>query len=158
MPITVTQAKVDTRNAVNAMADRLHTDLTTLLSPYQGKKIIKATPYRGWIAKLKPFMDAKQEAAQSCGYRLCFSFSNSFIGCELDRTVPVPGTSGVEYVKAYFSVATVNNDGVLSHVHTGPLGYRTDYSVDEVNAKFARIDELRAQMRELQSEVREFAR
>lgn len=158
MPITVTQAEVDTRNAVNTMANRLHAELTTLLAPHLGKKIIKATPYRGWIAKLKPLMDAKQEAAQACGYRLVFSFGASYLACELDRTVPVPGTSGVEYVKAYFTFATLGEEGVLSHVHTGPLGCRADYTVDEVNAKFARIDELQAQLRELQSEVREFAR
>jgi hypothetical protein len=158
MPITVTQAEVDTRNAVNAMAERLHAELTTLLAPYQGKKIIKTTPYRGWIAKLKPLMDAKQDAAQSCGYRLVFSFGTGWLACELDRTVPIPGTSAVEYVKTYFTFASVDDAGILSHVHTGPLGHRTDYSVEEVNTTFARIEELQSQLRDLQSEVREFTR
>jgi hypothetical protein len=158
MPITVTQAKVDTRNAVNTMAERLHAELTTLLAPYQGKKIVKSTPYLGWIAKLKPLMDAKQGAAQSCGYRLVFSFGSTYIYCELDRTVPIPGSYGVEYVKTHFTLASVDDAGILSQVHTGPLGRRTDYSVDEVNATFARIGELQEQLSELQSEVREFAR
>lgn len=146
---------VQARNELNALANRLQTEIRNSLWTRLGKKVIKVTPYKNWIAPLQTSMRLIQLPSQR--HTLTFQFTDYTIWAELQTYYDVPGQSSIQYVKQVFLIGELEGGTILTKLVEPNLNpYRTDYTVEEVAGAFDRIEALKAEVQELQSQVREF--
>ena len=146
---------VQARNDLNALANRLQNEIRNSLWTRLGKKVVKVTPYKNWIAPLQISMGLIQLPSQR--HRLTFQFTDYTVWAELQTYYDVPGQSSVEYVKQVFLIGDLEGGTILTKLVEPNLNpYRTDYTVEEVASAFDRIEALKAEIQELQSQVREF--
>ena len=148
---------VKARNDLNALANRLQTEIRNSLWTRLGRKVVKVTPYKNWIAPLQTSIRLIQLPSQR--HTLHFQFYDWSIFGELQTYYDVPGQSYVEYVKQEFYIGRLEGGTILTGLVEPNLNpYRTDYTVEEVAGAFDRIEALKAEVQELQSQVREFLR
>lgn len=149
--------QVATRNKVNSKANYVCTYLLNLLARYEGKKIIKFTPYKTFTAQIKKEIDQLQQQLAEQKFRLSFYFGHGSISAELDTTYPVSECS-VNYVKQDFYLANyVCETGVLSKIYD-IHSFRADYTEEEIINKRERLAFLDREMSELQGELNRFNR
>jgi hypothetical protein len=149
------QRKVDTRNRVNAKANELQAEFAKLLLSFVGKKVIKETPYRSWTKRVVEVIEVLTSGAGYLdGCCLVFDFYDYNVWGTLTCTYRV-SESTVEYVKRDFLVCTLNGD-LLHGCSEAANPARTDYTVDEVIAKFTELEELEAKVNEVKSQLLEF--
>lgn len=146
---------VQARNDLNALANRLQNEIRRTLWTRLGKKVVKVTPYKNWIAPLQISMGLIQLPSQR--HRLTFQFTEQLVWAELQTYYEVPGQSSVEYVKQTFLIGDLEDGTILTKLVEPDLNpYRTDYTVEEVAGAFDRIRELESEAQNLRSQVREF--
>ena len=147
--------EVATRNKVNAKANYLSQVLRELFAEFEGKKIVKFTPYKYFTAKITKRIDEIKKQAAEEGFRLWFNIQHGSISAELDTTYRRDDVS-VNYVKQYFYLASYTGDSGLMLKTYNAADFRTDYTDAEILAKREQINKLDAAMRELKSDIREF--
>lgn len=146
---------VKARNELNALANRLQTEIRNSLWTRLGKKVVKVTPYKNWIAPLQTSIGLIQLPSQR--HTLSFQFTDYSVWAELQTYYDVPGQSSVQYVKLRFHIGRLEDGTILTELVEPNLNpYRTDYTVEEVAGALDRIEALKEEVQELQSQVREF--
>lgn len=150
------QRKVDTRNKVNTKANELQAEFTKLLQPFVGKKVIKVTPYTTWTKQVAKALDAVT-FGPDFAFRLVYNFCSYSVYAEIDTTYRIDEHS-VNYVKQEFCVCRLdgNCDGVTLTSLPDLANFRTDYTAEEVIEKRAKLAELQAELRAVESDLREF--
>jgi trans-aconitate methyltransferase len=149
--------QVATRNKVNSKANYVCTYLLDLFARYEGKRIVKFTPYKTFTAQIKKEIYQLQQRLAEQKFRLIFDFGCGFISAELDTTYPVSEYS-VNYVKQVLCLASYACEtGVVNKLHD-IHSFRSDYTEQEIINKRERLAFLDREMSELQGELRRFNR
>lgn len=148
---------VSTRNQVNVMANELRVHFKNILGPYTGKKVIKVTPYKYWVKSIEPASHNLRDWMQEEGFRLTFTFGDSCIFANLDKTYKNSEHS-VNYVKQEFTIALIR-DCILEDCERF-IGdkFRIDYTAEEIAETRKQIRDLESQISQLKSNIREFTR
>lgn len=145
--------QVDARNRLNAKANELASLLQEVLKPYLGSKVIKMTPYKNWTKKVDDELRKSTTMLHECGYRLTYNIHEYVVFVNLDTTYHNTRET-VGYLKVQFRLCSLTGDQ-LSAVN--PITeQRTDYTVEEVAEKRAKLLKLEKQVYELKGELREF--
>jgi hypothetical protein len=154
--------RVATRNLVNAKANELQTEFRNLLAPFINKKVIKVTPYSTWTKQVAQVLDTVTSRPDFAGphtgrFRLVYIFCAYSVYAEIDTTYRIDEHS-VNYVKQEFCVCRLdgNCDGVTLTSLPDLANFRTDYTAEEIIEKRAKLAELQAELRTVESELREF--
>jgi hypothetical protein len=154
--------KVDTRNMVNAKANELQAEFRNLLAPFINKKVIKVTPYSTWTKQVAQVLDTVTSRPDFAGphtgrFRLVYTFCAYSVYAEIDTTYRIDECS-VNYVKQEFCVCRLdgNCDGVTLTSLPDLANFRTDYTAEEIIERRAKLAELQAELRTVESELREF--
>jgi hypothetical protein len=154
--------RVATRNLVNAKANELQAEFRNLLAPFINKKVIKVTPYSTWTKQVAQVLDTVTSRPDFAGphtgrFRLVYNFCAYSVYAEIDTTYRIDEHS-VNYVKQEFCVCRLdgNCDGVTLTSLPDLANFRTDYTAEEIIEKRAKLAELQAELRAVESELREF--
>lgn len=151
------ELQVATRNKVNAKANYVCSYLLDLFAKYEGKKIVKFTPYKSFTAQIKKEIEQLQQQVYEQKFRLSFYIGHGSISAELDTTYPVSEYS-VNYVKQDFYLARyVCETGVVNKLYDFH-SFRSDYTEQEIVDKRKRLAFLDREMSELQGELNRFNR
>jgi hypothetical protein len=152
--------QVDARNRLNAKVNELAPLLQEVLKPYIGSKVIKVTPYRNWTKKVDEALEKVTSGLPGFrsdlhGYRVTYDICGYNVYITLDTTYRNVGEA-VGYLKVELCLCSLTGDQ-LSAVN--PITERrTDYTMEEVAEKRAKLLELEDQVNALKSELREFSR
>jgi len=148
--------RVEAVNKVNGYAKRLQNQIVEILTPYQGKKIVKASgSYPELIAKITM-------PEQEKGFRYWFRISEWRIDVELDATYRTSGESedchSVAYVKQSIHICTLLNGTELKEITDGKYtnALREDFSFIEVWNARKQIAELNDQIGRLEISISQF--
>lgn len=154
LPTHTLHLEVEARNSLNALAISLQGEIRRTLSVYEGKKVVKTTPYPGWTARVKIGMDLIPLPDR---HHLYYTFTERRVWADLKTWYEIPGQSGVNYVKQEFFIGEL--EGGTHLVSLGePASFRTDYTVEEVKAAWERARQLEEEASALRSQIREFLR
>lgn len=146
---------VSTRNQVNVMANELRLHFKDILKPYIGKKVVKVTPYKYWLKSIEPKTRNLQNWMHEQGFRLTFTFCNSCIFANLDKTYKV-SEQRVDFVKQEFTIALIR-DCILEDCEKFICDkFRIDYTSEEITETRKQISDLESQISQLKSNIREF--
>jgi hypothetical protein len=147
--------QVDARNRLNAKANELAPLLQEVLKPCIGSKVIKVTPYRSWTKKVADELRKSTEELHECGYRLTYNIYEYNVFATVDTTYRNVGET-VGYLEVEFCLCSLTGDRLSA---VDPITERrTDYTMEEVAEKRAKLLELEKQVNGLKSELREFSR
>ena len=147
-------AHIETRNTVNAACIEVQAKMQEILRPYIGGKAIKHTPYKSWIAKIKPQVQALQDDFQARKIRVVFDFFSSVSAC-VDTYYPEPGSdSAVRYVKGYVWLCSLDGDCVQAL--TKPATMRTDYTHEGICSTIDKISSLETEISALKQTLGDF--
>jgi hypothetical protein len=147
------ERKIQTRNLVNAEANKLYSLINEALADKVGEKVIKFTPHKTWTVKIRKIIDDIISESESNGFRIWFQFGLDWVWLCIDKTYKTSEAS-VGYVKQ--DVFLCNLDGdifVADDRKTCEL--RTDYTLDEFVSVQAEIRELEEKLSALKNQVRE---
>jgi hypothetical protein len=164
--------RVATRNLVNAKANELQAEFRNLLAPWLlrtvtslpfiDKKVVKVMPYSTWTKQVAQVLDTVTSRPDFAGphtgrFRLVYNFCAYSVYAEIDTTYRIDEHS-VNYVKQEFCVCRLdgNCDGVTLTSLPDLANFRTDYTAEEIIEKRAKLAELQAELRAVESELREF--
>lgn len=147
---TITAARIDARNRINAEANRLADTIARLLMPWVGRKVYKTTGGGGWVASLKTTMYGLQRPA---GFRLSYEVGVYALWAHLDLFSLNTG-----YVKRSFWIGDIGEGGVLTELRSKPLNARTDYSLEAAQATQDRITALEVELAALRGDLAELWR
>jgi hypothetical protein len=150
------QLQVATRNKVNSKANYIRKYMQDFLAQYEGKKIIRVTPYKTWTKKIEHELQEFEKALVSQKFRIWFYFGEYDIRANLDATYSV-SDHGVNYVKQEFYICSLDKD-LLKGFNKNVEDFRTDYTEEEVVSTREKIKLLDGQVRALESQIREFER
>jgi len=162
-------AKVRAHNKVNARANELHPELLEMFRPFVGKKILTQS---GFVAKLKPQIDALRERERGRGRFDLYSHSTSYsLTFSLKAWESYQGEEhGGSYAEAYINVGELGRLGATNGEHCDtprdalaslielPPNVRTDYSAEEVRELRAKAQALADQAREAESALYPFGK
>lgn len=155
--------KVATRNLVNAKANELQLEFRKVLEPFIGKKVIKATPCRSWTKQLAQAVCEQTSVRDFAGpiegsFRLVWNFGVYSVYAEIDTIYRIDEVS-VNYVKKEFCVCWLDGNCDRTVLTSLPdlVSFRTDYTVEEIVERRAKLTELQAKVRAVESELAEFS-
>ena len=145
--------EVQHRNEVNHWANVLRDTIKEVLVPYGGNKVIKLTPYKGWIKKLA---DQLKGIYFPENYTLVYNFSSDYtVYAELNTHYLVPGSNWSRRVTQRLYICSIVDLTHLEEVRPCEL-FRTDYTVDEIVSAREEIRSLESRVSELKSQIFEF--
>jgi hypothetical protein len=164
-------AKVRAYNKVNARAMELQPELLAMFRPFVGKKILTNS---GFVAKLRPLIDALREREQQPG-RGRFQFWTGSTSYTLTFTLKAwESYNGEQYGGAYAEATLyVGELGRAGATHGGhcdvardclaslneePLALRTDYSAEQVRALRKAAQEAEEKAREAEHALSPFGK
>lgn len=159
------------RNAVNLKTNQVQKELIEFFRPFVGKKVRTISGYGGWSKKgcvvegpLNLYLDDLRDE----GYRVICHSSAGSLSFEIDTTyrydtIDYRGREdhSTSYVKAEFYVGSWDEStGKLNKVYEDEKiqPRKTDWTVEELAATRKKIKEMRDELRDLESSVREFDR
>ena len=151
------QLEVDTRNRVNQVANDFRIEAQRTLWAFQGRKVVKVTPYRTWTSRVRSHLDLIRLPE---GFRLVWEMGyGRRIYANLDATYPMPGGHGVQYVKQDMFVCLLEADEVTLSAESLKLeDFRTDYTVTEIQQAWDQARKHEEAASALRSQIREFLR
>jgi hypothetical protein len=146
--------RVETRNKLNATAKELQMDIFKILEPYIGKKIIKHSPYTGWIAKINEQISNLHEKYREQNISFHFAFGSCSVHVEVNTyyTSPTdPHDRG--YVKTGFAVCELDGDKMKDFI----TSYNPkNYNFAEIKETIEKITTLENEIIELRSKIAQF--
>jgi hypothetical protein len=146
--------EVQHRNEVNHWANALRVTIKEVLEPYGGDKVIKFTPYKGWIKKLA---DQLKGICLPKNYTLVYNFSSDkTVYAELKTHYRAPCGDWVNYVSQEFYICSIVDSTHLEEVFRPCKLFRTDYTVDEIVSAREEIRSLESRVSQLKSQISEF--
>lgn len=153
--------EIAARNLLNEKSIELRESLREMLIPaYIGKKIVKTTPYKSWVAQVRDKVASVEKEigvgliGNTAKFRSSYTFGSYAIWCDIDLNYPVG--QGVHYVKREFTICTLSGFCLADDSDTKVKNPRTDYTFDEVYGKIIELDEYKAKVSEIESEFRDF--
>jgi hypothetical protein len=147
------ELKIQTRNLVNAEANKLQALINDALADKVGEKVIKFNPHKSWTVKTKKIIDDIICESEANGFRIWFQFSLNWVWLCIDKAYKTSEVS-VDYVKQDVFLCNLN-DGILLADDRKTCELRTDYTLDEFVSAQAEIRELEEKLSALKSQIRE---
>ena len=155
------------RNAVNLKTTQVQKELIEFFRPFIGKKVRTISGYGGWSKLVKKELDLYfSDLWNSERYRVICHSSCGSLWFEIDTTyqydtIDYKGREdhSTDYVKAEFYVGSWDEStGNLNKVYEDEKIKlrKTDWTVEELAATRKKIKEMREELRDLESSVREF--
>lgn len=150
------ERKIQTRNLVNAEANKLYSLINEALADKVGEKVIKFTPYKTWTVKIRKIIDDIISESESNGFRIWFQFGLDWAWLCIDKTYRI-NDSVCDYVKQEVFLCKFNSD-ILVADDRKTCEFRTDYTLNEYDSAQAEIKELESKLSALKSQIRELTR
>ena len=155
------------RNAVNLKTNQVQKELIEFFKPFVGKKVRTISGYGGWSKLVKRELELYlSDLWNSERYRVLCEYRSGALWFEIDTTyqydtIDYKGREGhsTDYVKASFYVGSWDEStGNLTKVYEDEKIKlkKTDWTVEELSATRKKIQEMREELRDLESSVREF--
>tara|TARA_B100001250_G_scaffold307481_1_gene269305 strand:+ start:642 stop:1250 length:609 start_codon:yes stop_codon:yes gene_type:complete len=155
------------RNAVNLKTNQVQKELIEFFRPFIGKKVRTISGYGGWSKLVKKELELYlSDLWNSERYRVLCEYRSGSLWFEIDTTYQYDTIDyrGCEdhstaYVKAEFYVGSWNEStGNLNKVYEDEKIKlrKTDWTVEELSATRKKIKEMKEELRDLESSVREF--
>jgi hypothetical protein len=148
--------RVEAVNKVNGYAKRLQNQIIEIITPYQGKKIVKGSGSYPEMIKKITLPDEEK------GFRYWLRISEYRIVVECDTTYITSGQSdechSVAYVKQSIHICTLTNGTEVKEITDGKYtnALREDFTFLEVWNKRNEIAELNDQIGRLESSILQF--
>ena len=156
------------RNAVNLKTNQVQKELIEFFRPFIGKKIRTISGYGDWSKLVKSSLSLYIDDLWDEGYRVICHSSSGSLFFEIDTTyrydtIDYRGCEdhSTAYVKAEFYVGSWDEStGNLNKVYEDEKiqPRKTNWTVEELAATRKKIKEMREELRDLESSVREFDR
>jgi hypothetical protein len=148
------QIHVETRNTLAITAKELQQDIFKILEPYIGKKIIKYSPYKGWIAKINDQISNLQEKYREQSIFFRFEFASCLVHVEVNTYYTSPTNShDSNYVKTWFTVCELDGDKMKDFI----TSYNPkNYNFAEIKETIEKITTLENEIIELRSKIAQF--
>ena len=154
------------RNAVNLKTNQVQKELIEFFRPFISKKVRTISGYGDWSKLVKSSLSLYMNDLRDEGYRVLCRPSNGSLFFEIDTTyqydtIDYRGREdhSTAYVKAEFYVGSWDEStGNLNKVYEDEKiqPRKTDWTVEELAATRKKIKEMREELRDLESSVREF--
>jgi hypothetical protein len=147
--------KVELQNQVHALANAIVPGILKALSGFVGKKVLFANG--GWVKEVKSLWTilAESELVKRPGFRYRIEVSYSSVWFHCDVYGDCGDGFGGHYAKTSHYLGNVEGL-ILAKVNDAAPDFKTDFTVEEIEATLKQADEMEKEARKLRNSITPF--